>query len=35
MDITKPNIYDPYEHPDEWTPGVYDALERARDIVDA
>ena len=34
MDITKPNIYDPVDHPDEWTPEVYDALERARDIIE-
>ncbi len=34
MDITKPNIYDPYEHPEEWTPETYDALERARDIIE-
>ena len=34
MDITKPNIYDPYEHPEEWEPETYDALERARDIID-
>ncbi|UCG83501.1 MAG: acyl-CoA/acyl-ACP dehydrogenase [Dehalococcoidia bacterium] len=34
MDITKPNIYDPYEHPEEWTPETYNALERARDIIE-
>ena len=34
MDITKPNIYDPYDHPDEWKPEVYDALERAGDIIE-
>ena len=34
MDITKPSIYDPYEHPEEWTPEVYDALEKARDIIE-
>ncbi|MGB2885910.1 MAG: acyl-CoA dehydrogenase family protein [Dehalococcoidia bacterium] len=34
MDIAKPNIYDPYEHPEEWTPETYDALERARDIIE-
>ncbi|MGB2885162.1 MAG: hypothetical protein WBC47_06200, partial [Dehalococcoidia bacterium] len=34
MDITKPNIYDPYDHPEEWTPETYDALERARDIIE-
>jgi hypothetical protein len=34
MDITKPNIYDPYDHPEEWTPETYDALEMARDIIE-
>ena len=34
MDITKPDIYDPADHPEEWTPEVYDALERARDIIE-
>ena len=34
MDITKPDIYDPADHPDEWTPETYDALERARDIIE-
>jgi alkylation response protein AidB-like acyl-CoA dehydrogenase len=34
VDITKPNIYDPYDHPEEWTPETYDALERARDIIE-
>jgi alkylation response protein AidB-like acyl-CoA dehydrogenase len=34
MDITKPNIYDPHEHAEEWTPEGYDALGRARDIIE-
>jgi len=34
MDIMKPNIYDPYDHPEEWMPATYDALERARDIIE-
>jgi hypothetical protein len=34
VDITKPNIYNPYDHPEEWTPETYDALERARDIIE-
>ena len=34
MDISKPDIYDPYAHPDEWTPEMYNKLERARDIIE-
>ncbi|MEE8372360.1 MAG: acyl-CoA dehydrogenase family protein [Dehalococcoidia bacterium] len=34
MDITKANLYDPYDHPEGWTPVVYDALERAREIIE-
>ncbi len=34
MDITKPDIYDPYDHPDEWTPEMYEKLEKARDIIE-
>ena len=34
MDITKPNLYDPYDHPDEWTPEMYEKLEKARDIIE-
>ncbi|MCJ7522878.1 MAG: acyl-CoA/acyl-ACP dehydrogenase [Dehalococcoidia bacterium] len=34
MDLTKPNLYDPYEHPDEWTPEMYQKLEKARDIIE-
>jgi alkylation response protein AidB-like acyl-CoA dehydrogenase len=34
MDITKPNIYDPAEHPEEWTPEMYEKLEQARDIIE-
>jgi alkylation response protein AidB-like acyl-CoA dehydrogenase len=34
MDITKPNIYDPADHPEEWTPEMYDKLEQARDIIE-
>lgn len=34
MDIMKPNLYDPYDHPEEWMPATYDALERARDIIE-
>ncbi|UCC60686.1 MAG: hypothetical protein JSV02_02340 [Dehalococcoidia bacterium] len=34
MDITKPNIYDLYEHPEEWTPETYNALEKAREIIE-
>lgn len=28
------SLYDPYQHPNEWTQETYDALERARDIVE-
>jgi hypothetical protein len=28
------SLYDPYQHSDEWTPETYDALERARDIIE-
>ncbi len=34
MDITKPNIYDPADHPEEWTPEMYEKLEQARDIIE-
>jgi len=34
MDIMKPNIYDPYDHPEEWMPATYDALEEARNIIE-
>ena len=34
MDITKPNIYDPADHPEEWTPEMYEKLEQARDITE-
>lgn len=34
MDIMKPNIYDPYDHPEEWAPETYDYLEKARDIIE-
>jgi alkylation response protein AidB-like acyl-CoA dehydrogenase len=34
MDITKPNIYDPADHPDEWTPEMYQKLEQAKDIIE-
>ncbi len=34
MDITKPNIYDPADHPEEWTPEMYRRLEQARDIIE-
>ena len=34
MDITKPNIYDPADHPEEWTPEMYNKLEQARDIIE-
>jgi len=30
----KLNIYDPADHPEEWTPRMYDMLEKARDIVE-
>ncbi len=33
-DLMKLNIYDPYDHPDEWTPEMYDKLEKARDIIE-
>ena len=28
------DIYDPYQHPEEWTPEMYKKLEQARDIVE-
>jgi len=28
------SLYDPYQHSDEWTTETYDALERARDIIE-
>ena len=28
------SLYDPYQHPTEWTKELYDALERARDIIE-
>jgi acyl-CoA dehydrogenase len=34
MDIAKPDIYDPNDHPDEWTPEMYEKLEQARDIIE-
>lgn len=34
MDIAKPNIYDPADHPDEWTPEMYHKLEQAREIIE-
>jgi alkylation response protein AidB-like acyl-CoA dehydrogenase len=34
MDLFKLNIYDPADHPDEWTPEMYQKLEQARDIIE-
>jgi len=34
MDPFKLNIYDPADHPDEWTPEMYQKLEQARDIIE-
>jgi alkylation response protein AidB-like acyl-CoA dehydrogenase len=34
MDLTKPDIYDPHDHPEEWTPQMYEMLEKARDITE-
>ena len=34
MDLMKLNIYDPYDHPEEWTPTMYESLEKARDIIE-
>lgn len=34
MDPLKLNIYDPADHPDEWTPEMYQKLEQARDIIE-
>ena len=31
-DLFKLNIYDPYDHPEEWTQEMYDMMEVARDI---
>ena len=28
------SLYDPYQHTDEWTQETYDALEKARDIIE-
>ncbi|MEE9400998.1 MAG: acyl-CoA dehydrogenase family protein, partial [Dehalococcoidia bacterium] len=33
-DLMKINIYDPADHPEEWTPEMYQKLEQARDIVE-
>jgi alkylation response protein AidB-like acyl-CoA dehydrogenase len=34
MDLFKLNIYDPADHPEEWTPEMYEKLEQARDIIE-
>ena len=34
MDLSKPDIYDPYQHAEEWSPRMYDMLEKARDIIE-
>jgi len=34
MEITKPNVYDPADHPEEWTPAIYEMLDKARDIIE-
>jgi alkylation response protein AidB-like acyl-CoA dehydrogenase len=33
-DLFKLNTYDPYDHPEEWTPEMYKYLEKARDIIE-
>jgi len=33
-DLMKLNIYDPADHPEEWTPEMYQKLEQARDIIE-
>ncbi len=33
-DLTKLNIYDPYDHPEEWNQEMYDFLETAQDITE-
>jgi len=34
MDMMKPNLYEPADHPQEWTPEMYQKLEQARDIIE-
>jgi alkylation response protein AidB-like acyl-CoA dehydrogenase len=34
MDLTKPDIYDPAAHKDEWTPEMYTKLDQAQDIIE-
>lgn len=33
-DLFKLNLYDPYDHPEEWNQEMYDMLEKARDIIE-
>ena len=34
ISMTGIDIYDPYQHPEEWTPEMYKKLEQARDIIE-
>jgi len=34
MAVTKYSIYDPVDHPGEWTPEMYEMLDKARDIIE-